>query len=364
MSDDTPKPIYSPDWQMKLPAFGKEVSRAPKDWRKWEDGRGNKVDAPRHPGSQFTGKVIPPLVGKNGMPIKDGSLQVVRDAKGSYNIIDWSLPISRVSEAKAKVEAEAEALDDIGGGTAPIMGRLVYSTKHSLERALKALGILAEEARDRVRGLPKDPVLCRDFKDSPIVLRDKIWLGRFTRGKFKGHYVLVDDRLDITSPRHWFVFNKATRSLKDAVPKFIAEVKKRKVAPKKKQYVWPEIQFNAPEGFGGSGGAGRGDQTYPTPEFKSWDVIVDLYARTGRWCETAMLIWPDQQYPEELIEQCQNYRQEYLQNPAAFYDDLTAGAQEVSDDAREIAEGHAVVRDILEAFEGATLLSFKERGTI
>jgi hypothetical protein len=334
MSDE-PKPIYSPEWQTRLPGFAKDVPRAPKDWRPWRNKHGEQIDSPPHRGPQFTGKIVPPLVGRDGQPIRNGSLQIVRDVKGNYNIIDWSLAITPSASSEAKGSE----------GTAPIMGRLVYQTRHSLERALKALGILAARAEDRERGLPRDPALCRDFKDTPIALGGgKLWLGRFARGKFKGHYVLVDERVDITLPRHWLIFNKtSSSSLKSAVAKFLAEVQKRTASPKIKKYVWPEIQFNVPDGagFGSFGGSWASNQTCPTPDSKSWDVTVDLYARTGRWCKTARLIWAGN-YPQELVEQCENYRAEFLENPSAFYDDIGSDLP-LSDNEREAGESHAAV---------------------
>jgi hypothetical protein len=348
MSDDAPKPVYSPEWQTRLPGFAKEVPRAQKDWRPWRNEKGEQIDSPPHRGPQFTGKIIPPLVGKDGKPITNGPLHIVRDARGNFNIIDWSLPITASASSEA---AESE-------GTAPIMGRIIYQTQHSLERACAALGILAEQQRDRAKGLPKDPALCHDLKGAPIVLHGKLWLGRFARGRFKDHYVLVDDRIDLAMPRHWLIFNKQTKTLKEAVPKFVAEVARRKVAPRKKKYVWPEMQFSPPEGFGGSGGF-AGDRECPTPDSKSWDVVVDLYARTGKWCQTARLIWAGN-YPQELVEQCENYRAEFLENPAAFFDDIGLDLP-LNDDEREAAESHAAVRGMLEAFPDSTLLSFKER---
>lgn len=381
MSDDSkdkkPEPVYAPTEQSLLPGYKKFVSQPPKDWRKWEDGHGNKIDAPKYQGAQFTGRIVPPLTDSHGNPIKKGDLQIVKDSKGNYKIIDWSL--SAIAEPTSKSDTERDVDSDFedARGTAPIMGRTIYETRHSLDRAYKALDILAHEQKDRLGGKAKDPAACFDLKGVRIAVGEgKIWLGQYVRGKFAGQYVLVDDRVDITLPGHLFIFNKKTESLKEAVAKFLAEVANRKVAPKKKQYTWPQIQFSAPEGFGSFGGAGYANQTYPTPDSLSWDTIVELYARTGRWCETAMLIWSDQQYPEELIEQCRAYREEYLANPAAFYEPWESHPHGCSEAApkgdsdleeskaildREIAESHEAVRDVLEAFDGATLLSFEPR---
>jgi len=353
--EQAPQPVYAPAEQSLLPGYKKFVSQPPKDWRKWEDGRGNKLDSPKYQGAQFTGRIVPPLTDSHGNLIKKGDLQIVKDSKGNYKIIDWSLSAIAAQSERRTSDSDFEEIIT----TAPIMGRTLYETRHSLDRAYKALDILALEQKDRLAGKAKDPAPCFDLKGVRIAVGEgAVWLGQYARGKFANHYVLVDDRVDITLPQHLFIFNKKTASLKDAVTKFLAEVARRKIAPKKKKYIWPEIQFSAPDGFGSSGGAGYANQTYPTPDSLSWDTIVELYARTGRWCETAMLIWPDQQYPEELIEQCKNYRQEYLTNPAAFY--APEDTSKLTGDEQELAEIRVIVRDILEVFEGMTLVGFEE----
>src|SRR5271163_1568919 len=120
--DEKPKIVYSPVEQSLLPGYGKLVNRPPKDWRKWENGRGEKVDAPRYRGQQFTGKIIPPLVDSHSNPIKEDSFQIVRNAKGELVIIDWSLP------AIAGASTDDSEFED-SGKTLPIMGRHVYRTK-------------------------------------------------------------------------------------------------------------------------------------------------------------------------------------------------------------------------------------------
>jgi hypothetical protein len=332
-----PKPV--PPGQGILPAFKKYIAPLKKDWRPWRNGRGEQIDSPPYRGVQFTGKIVPPLTDSAGNPIKDGPFQIVLDARGNYCIVDWSLPIDPSS-------VRGEDDDDLF--TAPLMGRRVYQTKHSLVRAKAAMAILAEEKRERARGLLPDPAQCFDLKGTAI-MAGKLALRQFQRGPHKSRYVIVNDALDITLPKRGLVIKE--RSLKDAVARFVKEAQllKANFKPKKRFVaVGAPIAFSAPEGFGGFGGAFQ-ERTCPTPDSKSWDVTVDLYARTGAWCKTARLIWAGE-YPQELVEQCENYRQEYLANPSAFYDPapLEADAEE-----REKAEGHVSVRGVLECFEGS-----------
>jgi hypothetical protein len=315
------------------------VGRRKVDWRKWEDGKGNKVDAPGYRGAQFTGKIIPPLTDGHGNPIKDGSFQIVMDAKGNYVVIDWSLPVD-----PSPVTAKAEEDD---GRTAPIMGRMLYRTRHSLDRAKAAMAILADEKKERAKGLPPDPAQCFDLKGAAIVI-GKLALRQFQRGPHKTRYVIVNEAIDITLlSKRGLVIKE--RTLKDAVARLVKEAQLRKANFKpRKKFTGPPILFSAPEGFGGFGGD-RGDRTCPTPDSKSWDVVVDLYARTGQWCQTAKLIWCGD-YPQELIEQCEEYRQEYLGDPDAFYD---AALPAKDEDYRESIESRAIARAILECFEGS-----------
>jgi hypothetical protein len=349
VSDETKKPdhVYAPPEQAIIPGYKNYISFPKKDWRKWEDGRGNKVDAPAYRGQQFTGKIIPPLTDSHGNPIKDGPLQLVRDAKGTYRIIDWTLPAD-----KNFVEYE----DD--GRTPPLMGRPIYETRHSLERAKLALDILARKKREKVAGLPDDPVQCKDLAEKPIFV-GKLVLVRYARGRFAECYAIIDTACDIAAPGYRLVMKKDV-ALKRAVELLVAESKKpRKSAPvARKIYVAAggPMMFSAPEGFGGFGGFQ--DRESPTPDSKSWDVTVDLYARTGEWCKSAKLIWCGH-YPAELVEQCENYRAEYLADPSKFYD---VPPETANDDYREKAESHEIVRSILECFEGSVVTDGEHRG--
>ena len=348
MTDDEkkPEPVYAPPEQAIIPGYKKYIAVPPKDWRKWEDGRGNKVDAPAYRGQQFTGKIIPPLTDSHGHPIKDGPLQLVRDAKGTYRIIDWSLPADR-------------NINLAGGGedygrTPPIMGRCIYETRHSVERGKLALGILARKKRDRDAGLSDDPVQSKDLAGTPIFV-GKLVLARYARGRFAGCYAIIDTTQDIAAPGYRLVMKKDV-TLKQAVSLLVKESKKPRKAGvavvTRKKYIaaGAPITFSAPEGFGGSGGGQ--DREGVAPDSLPWDVTVDLYARTGQWCRTAKLIWAGN-YPEELVEQCQNYREEFLEDPSKFYD---YPSETTNDDYREMAESHQAVRDILEHFEGSVVI--------
>ena len=322
MSDDQekPKPIYAPPAQAKLPGFKKYIAEPPKDWRSWTDEHGEKTDAPKYRGRQFTGKIVPPLDDGRGNPIREGSLQVVRDARGEYSIIDWSLPITSSAALLSDGNDDAH--------TQPIMGCVVYRTRHSLERAKKALGILAEEKTSLAKGLKPDPAQCFDLKSVAIVIGG-LSLRQFQRGEFKNRYAIINTSLDITLPNRGLIIRAKT--LKDAVARLMEETKTRRGAHKpKKKYIGPPIRFEAPAGgFGGF--AGAGERTCPTHDSPSWDAIVALYAKTGKWCQTARMIWPLGNYPDELVEQATSYREEYLLDPGAFYDEIVSAELETKE---------------------------------
>ena len=278
--DEKPKPIYSPPEQAALPAFGKLVNRPPKDWRKWENGRGEKVDAPKYRGVQFTGKIIPPLTDSHGNPIKEGSFQIVRNAKGELVIIDWSLPVL----GSATVD-DSEFEDD--GKTQPLMGRHVYRTKGSLDQAKAVMAVLVLAKKERESGVPPDPAQCHDLAGKPVRI-GQLALCEFKRGKLTGRFIIVDHARDITSKERGLVLKAKT--FKEAVASFIEKSKTWKgMAKKKRIFVGPPIMFEAPAGFGGSGG-GFQERVGVSPDSMAWDTVVELYARTGEWCTTAKLI--------------------------------------------------------------------------
>jgi len=349
--DEKPKPAYAPLEQSILPGYRNYVARPPKDWRSWENGRGEKVDAPKYRGQQFTGKIIPPLTDSHGNPIKEGSFQIVRNAKGELVIIDWSLPVlgSVVADASG-----FEGEDD--GKTQPIMGRHVYRTRGSLDQAKAALAVLVLAKKERLAGVPSDPAQCHDLAGKPVRI-GQLALCEFKRGKLTGRFVIVDHGRDIISKDRGLVLKAKT--FKQAVASFIEKSKTWKVPRKKKIFVGPPIMFEAPAGFGGMGGFQ--ERVGVSPDSKAWDVTVDIYARTGKWCTTAKLIWAGQ-YPPELIEQCENYRQEYLENPESFYDDLkpepisgTQLAQELIKKQRAEVLKDPAVKAIMEVFGGALI---------
>jgi len=346
-----PEPTFMPDEQSLLPGLRPWIGRPKKDWRKWEDGRGNKIDGPAFRGPEFTGKIVPPLVDPHGSAYREDSLQLVKDAKGTYKVIDWSLPADK-NFATEKTDDRRTAQV----GTPPLMGRPIYETRHSLERALLAMGILARKIRDKAAGLPDDPVQCKDLAGKNIFVK-KLVLVKYARGKFQGHHAIIDTACDIAAPGRRLVLKKDA-TLKEAVKRLVQESKTKKTggtssgASGRVKYVvaGPPIAFSVPDDFGGSGD-GRPwnrDQQGPTADSLSWDVTVDLYARTGKWCETARRIWAGD-YPPELVEQCENYRQEFLEDRQKFYPEPAPA----DDDLREEIESHEVARAILEAFEGS-----------
>jgi len=343
-----PQPVYAPPEQGIIPGYKKLIGAPKKDWRQWRNDRGEQIDSPPFRGPQFTGRIIPPLVDSHGRPIKDGPFQIVRDAKGVYRIVDWSLSALKPVAGESD---EGDAKDD-EGCTAPIMGRPVYETRHSFDRAKLAMSILARRKRDQEAGLSPDPVQCHDLAGVPIFV-GKLVLVHYARGKFTGQFAVIDTACDIAAPKYRLVL-KAGATLKQAVAVLVKESRSRKPAAKKITFVGPPISFEAPAGFGGFGG--DHERECPTPDSKSWDVVVDLYARTGRWCRTAMMIWADR-YPEELVEQCENYRAEYLADPSKFYDQPI---EIEDDDRREKAESRSVVRDVLEVFEGSFVTNYVE----
>ena len=343
MSDDQekPKPVYAPAAQTKLPGFKPYISSPPIDWRKWEDGRGNKVDAPAYRGQQFTGKTVPPLTDSHGNPFKDGSLQIQRDARGVYSIIDWSLPIDAYS-------AENFA--------SPIMGRAIYHTKYSLDRAKAALAILAREKRELLAGLQPDPVQCLDLEGKTIAI-GHLFLQKLARGKYAGRYIIINKAVDVTLPARGLIIRAKT--LKEAVARLEKESRTSTGPKPKKKFVGPPIMFEAPAGFGGFG-AGFNDREGPAPDSLSWDTIVELYARTGDWCKTARMIWPMGNYPAELVEQVTEYRKEYLANPDAFYD--FPERKEIDPKVREKLERDPIIQEFVSEF-GATLIDVVESRT-
>jgi hypothetical protein len=234
------------------------------------------------------------------------------------------------------------------------MGRAIYETRHSFDRAKLALNILARKKQERDAGLPDDPVQCKDLAGKAVFI-GKLVLARYVRGRFAGCYAIIDTREDIAAPGYRLVMKKAV-TFKQAVALLTKESKRPRkpgnfaVVRKKYIAVGAPISFSVPEGFGGSGGGQ--DREGVAPDSLPWDMTVDLYARTGKWCKTARLIWAGD-YPAELVEQCQNYREEFLEDPSKFYDELPGAT---NDDVREIAESHEIVRAVLEHFEGSFVI--------
>lgn len=94
--------------QALLPGYRRYVGYEPKDWRKWEDGRGQKIDAPKFRGRTSYGKDIPMPRNSHGelyvISSLDGTkkMQVLRRSDGRYVVGDFSAGV-KLGEADVHV---------------------------------------------------------------------------------------------------------------------------------------------------------------------------------------------------------------------------------------------------------------------
>lgn len=293
------KPVYAPPEQSLLPGYKRYVSAPPIDWRKWNDGRGTKVDAPKFRGPEFTGRIVPPLLTLDSKPVQLGTLQVMRQVTGAYVVVDWSKPI----DAKS-----AEIYPS------PVMGRIVFKTTLTSKRAIQAMSVLHRIAKDKAAGLPADPAPCVDMKKKLIAI-GSLSVCRYARGKAKGTWVIVDATRSVTHGKRELFWT--SKSLKLAVNMLIKLARERGESnvkagesapppkPKKLRMRGAPIAFDVPDGLtmGPAPSYSWRERDPIPPSSTPWKTIVELYARTGKWCRTAMMIWPMGNFPDALIAQ-------------------------------------------------------------
>jgi hypothetical protein len=344
VSDDKPKPVFAPDEQSLLPGYKRYVSQKPVDWRQWNDGRGNKVDAPRRGGPSFGGRTVVPLVGPDGKPIQLGTFQVIRDARGAHVVVDWSRPA--IGEPVVALGDERKERPQQMSG---IMGKEIFRSK-DLRRACAAMLVLHRDAEAFAAGLPVDPAQCTDDRGKEIRKGD-VALCQYARGPSKGRFAIVDH-----GPQPRRVFDVDAKNKKAAFRIFMKESARRAEAKPKLVVRGAPIAFEVPTGFGGGGATfsrSWNDKTYPEEGSDSWNTCVTLYAQTGKWCRTANMIWSDAR-PDALEFEAAAAREEFLKAEAA--------RQEPKDDPKALrvmkrlpAADKKLLNEILEFWGGALL---------
>lgn len=348
-SEEPPKPKFAPTEQAILPGYKKHVPSPPTDYRQWNDGRGNKLDSPAYRGrTSAAGKLIPPLVGTDGQPIRLGTFQVVRDARGAYVVIDWSRPFYAGDEKKT----ETDGNEDDGPHETPLLGKQVWRTNDltDAKRAMAALHQFAEELR---KGLVADPAPCFDLAGKRVQIGD-LSLRRFARGKLQGRYAVVNERLSVASKKRTTLLKATT--FKEAVFSFERERKRREAATKPpRRFVGAPISFSAPSGGIGSSFIPFDEREYPEPGSLSWKTAVDLYAQTGRWPRSAE--YPTGR-PAALEAEAEEARAAYLAEEAS-----RPPEPEPVDDPKALAamrklpaRDQAILNQVLEHFD-AVLVS-------
>jgi len=351
--DDKPKPVFAPDEQSLLPGYRRYVAQRPIDRRAWTDGHGNKIDSPKYRGgASFGGKTIAPLVGDDGQPIRLGTLQIVRDARGMHVVIDWSKPF--FEEAAPPREEEGDRKDRPAMGTTPLMGKQIFRHK-DLRRARAAMLVLHRDAEAIAAGLPLDPAQCTDDRGKAIRSGD-LALCQYARGGRRGHFAIVDHG---PTPRR--VFDIDAKNKKAALRVFLKESARRAAAGPKPAVRGAPIAFDVPLGFGGGSSYAKSwaDRSVPEEDSEAWRTSVALYARTGKWCRTANMIWSDARPPGLEVEAAAARE--------AFLEELRAEEQPKDDPKARRAmrklskDDRTLLNQILERFDGA-LLEIKTGG--
>jgi hypothetical protein len=344
VEEQAPKPKFAPTEQAILPGYKKHVPSPPIDYRQWNDGRGNKLDSPAYRGrTSAAGKLIPPFVGSDGQPIRLGTLQLVRDARGAYVIVDWSKPFFAGDEKKM----ETDGNEDDSPRETPLMGKQVWRT-NDLADAKRAMAALHQFAEDLRKGLAADPAPCFDLAGKRVQIGD-LSLRRFARGKLQGRYAVVNERLSIASKKRVTLLKAAT--FKEAVFGFERERKRREASPKPRRFVGALIAFSAPSGGIGSSFVPFDQREYPEPDSLSWKTAVDLYAQTGRWPKSAE--YPTGR-PAALEAEAEEARAAYLAEEAA----RPPEPERVDDPAALAAMAklpeadRALLNQVLEQFDG------------
>lgn len=295
--------------QSILPGFRRDVGPVPVDRRPWRAASGQQIDSPAYGGPEFLGKIIPPVTEPDGSDVQLGSFQVMRDARGTLVVVDWGLPFDRRWRPPGEFDSPV---------TPPIMGRTVYRTREGLVRAKNAMRVLFADKRDRARGLERDPAVVKDLRGKEIRLGGLV-LCRFERGPRAGGYAAVNEALAVCERgRVELLQGGDLKTAFKAFTAFCAKQKGRSSARAtgamvlKKKFVGAPIAFEAPAGFGARAPIISRDARGAGPGSDAWKASVALYARTGKWCKTAMLVWGDAR-PAELVAEAEEARMEWLE---------------------------------------------------
>ena len=303
-----PKISYAPENQSVLPGFKKEISERPKDWRQWSDGQGNKIDSPKYGGrTSGAGKLIPPVTNPDGTPVRIGTFQVIRDARMRCLVVDFSKPIDDVEFPDADGVLHSN----------PIKGRTVYVASNET-RAYNAMVTLHRIAEDLRAHREPDPLQCVDLAGK-VVRLESFGMAQYKRGPKKNAYVLVDH------DRHMADRNRNTslkaENFKDAVGEFVrlARTLARDPTKKKKKKIFRGAPIDLGDtsslgNFGFGGGSSfkpAWEKECPEPRGFTWNVCKEVFAKTGKWCRTANLIWADAR-PAALEEDARVAREAWL----------------------------------------------------
>jgi hypothetical protein len=335
---EKPEPQWAPDEQALLPGMRPVLGFKPRDYRQWSDGRGNKIDAPRYGGRSSGGKTVVPLVGSDGRPITLGTFQIVRNARGGHSVVDWSKPMFE----------EPDAQDDVGESVSEsrIMGREVFKPHQDLRRAMAAMIVLHRDAEAKKAGLPVDPAQVIDDRGKEI-RRGSVALCRYARGPAAGRFAVVDHAF---SPRR--VFDLEDKTTRAALKTFEKEAARRVSKKPRPAVRGAPIAFEVPSGFGrGTFRQSWGDKTYPEPGGICWMTCVMRYAETGKWCQTANLIWADLR-PSELEQEAREAREAFLLSVSRSSEVSKKDATAALDRMKKLGtKEKTVLNQILEAFD-------------
>lgn len=310
MTDDAPKPdprAVEKLGQAILPGMRHAVGYVPEDRRPWRDARGRQVDSPAFR-AQFFGKIIPPVTEPDGSDVRADDYQVLRTATGDLIVVDWATPMSSNPLDRGR------ELDS--GMTRPILGRTVYRTRQGIVRAKNAMNALARRRRDEKSGLPLDPAVVRDARKKEIK-RGELSLCRFARGSYKGRYCIVDDNVVFYERGHLELLT-ASASMKAAIAAFQARAHAHQHSEPPRaasvaRATGAPIAFEVPSGFGFGARSARSDSNEKlNSRSPAWRTSVDLYARTGKWCRTAELVWGDD-FPAALVSEARAARAVHLE---------------------------------------------------
>lgn len=84
--------------QALLPGMRRYVAPPKKDWRPWTDGRGQKIDSPRHRGATFYGAEVPLPTNSRGEPLAIGHFRILARTDGLFVVVDRRAPFGDFSK--------------------------------------------------------------------------------------------------------------------------------------------------------------------------------------------------------------------------------------------------------------------------